>query len=43
MFIKWTPKKETESDNKRIHEAAPRVSLVKGERDVRDEVTSACY
>ena len=42
IFIKWSPKEEAESMNKRIHEAAPRVSLVKGERDVRDEVTSAC-
>ena len=33
---------EAESNSKRIHEADPRVSLVKGERDVRVEVTSAC-
>ena len=32
---------ESESMCKRIHEVAPRVSLVKGERDVRSEVTSA--
>ena len=41
ILILYDLRKESESRFIRIHEAAPRVSLVKGERDVRSEVTSA--